>query len=126
MSDAEPVFRLIVAGTRTFHNYFLLGLKLDMLLAEKIANGYRIVIIEGGATGADDLANLYAVERGYEVVTVLADWDTHGKAAGPIRNRQMAEQGDALVAFWDGVSRGTADMIRQAKERGLLVRVVTF
>lgn len=46
-----------------------------------------------------------------------ADWDTHGKAAGPIRNKQMAEFGDALLAFWDGKSRGTKNMMDHMHRR---------
>ena len=55
-----------------------------------------------------------------------ADWDKHGKAAGPIRNAEMAEVADALIAFWDGQSRGTANMISLAKSKGLSVAVVRY
>lgn len=62
----------------------------------------------------------------YEVFR--ADWDKHGKAAGPIRNQEMLDNGkaDALVAFWDGKSPGTKDMIRRAKRKGIKVKVVYF
>lgn len=122
----NPVFRLIVAGTRTFSDYPILRAKLDALLAGKVRQGVHVVIIQGGARGADALAARYAIERGYECVDVPADWDAHGKAAGPIRNKQMSEMGEALVAFWDEVSRGTADMIRQAEQKGIPIRVVRF
>lgn len=53
-----------------------------------------------------------------------ADWDTHGKAAGPIRNRVMLDEGpDILLAFWDGKSRGTKDCINAAVARGIPVNV---
>jgi hypothetical protein len=52
-----------------------------------------------------------------------ADWDTHGRAAGVIRNKQMAEYGDMLIAFWDGESKGTKNMIDTSKKLGLLVYV---
>ena len=55
-----------------------------------------------------------------------ADWERHGKAAGYIRNREMAQNADALVAFWDGESRGTKSMIDLAKEYDLAVRVLKF
>jgi hypothetical protein len=52
-----------------------------------------------------------------------ADWDRFGRSAGPKRNKQMAEYGDALIAVWDGESRGTKTMIEFARERGLQVYI---
>lgn len=60
----------------------------------------------------------YAKERGYAVSEHPADWDRYGKSAGYIRNKEMAEEADALMAFWDGKSRGTMHMINLAKEKG--------
>jgi hypothetical protein len=55
-----------------------------------------------------------------------ADWKTHGKAAGPIRNRQMAKNAEALIALWDGNSRGTKNMIETATKLGLKVYVKRY
>jgi hypothetical protein len=55
-----------------------------------------------------------------------ADWDKHGKAAGPIRNQQMAQEADGLIAFWDGKSRGTKDMIQKALNYGLETHVYRY
>ena len=55
-----------------------------------------------------------------------ADWERHGRAAGPIRNEEMAEVSDALIAFWDGKSRGTKSMIEIAMRKGLQVAVVRY
>lgn len=117
-----PVFRLIVAGSRDFNNYELLKQKCDSLLSQKRLT-HSIVIVSGTARGADRLGERYATERGYRVERFPADWDRDGVAAGPIRNTQMAAHADALVAFWDGKSRGTKDMIEKAKERNLLLRI---
>jgi len=117
-----PVFRLIVAGSRDFKNYEQLKQKCDSLLSQKRLT-HSIVIVSGTARGADQLGERYAAERGYRVERFPADWDRDGIAAGPIRNSQMAAHADALVAFWDGKSRGTKDMIEKAKERNLLLRV---
>lgn len=117
-----PVFRLIVAGSRNFNNYELLKQKCDSLLSQKRLT-HSIVIVSGTARGADRLGERYATERGYRVESFPADWDRDGVAAGPIRNTQMAAHADALVAFWDGKSRGTKDMIEKAKERNLLLRI---
>lgn len=79
-------------------------------------------IVEGGAPGADTLARLYGQACGIEVKEYAADWDTHGRAAGPIRNKQMLDENpdvELVVAFPGG--RGTANMIKQAKERGVSV-----
>jgi len=88
-------FRVIVAGSRAFSNYALVASKLDMLLSGKT----NVHIIGGGAAGADALGEKYARERGLPLTVIKADWDAFGKPAGPIRNRKMAEQADALVAI---------------------------
>lgn len=119
----SPVFRLIVAGSRNFNNYELLKEKCDCLLSLK-RQTHSIVIVSGTARGADQLGERYAAERGYQVERFPADWKNDGKAAGPIRNAQMAAYADALVVFWDGRSRGTRDMIERAEKRGLPVRVI--
>lgn len=120
--DEKKEFRVIIAGGRDYCNYPQLRDTCDYLLSEK-AKTSRIVIVSGGATGADALGERYARERGYELRRFPADWQTHGKAAGPIRNRQMAENANALIAFWDDQSRGTRNMIQEAHEHGLVVRV---
>lgn len=82
-------------------------------------------IIHGGATGIDTAAAIVC-KANWPVTAVLADWRTHGKAAGPIRNRQMARMADALIAIWDGKSKGTRNMIDVAKAAGLRAEVVMF
>jgi len=82
-------------------------------------------IIQGGASGADNMSKNLATSRGIEVITYDADWKKHGRAAGPIRNQKMLEQGnpDEVFAFWDGKSRGTLDMISRAVKGGIPVRI---
>lgn len=115
-------FRVIVAGSRSFNDYTALQMACDKLLAKK-KQTHNIVIISGTARGADSLGEKYAFERGYAIERFPADWLQYGKAAGPIRNRQMAENADALIAFWDGYSTGTRNMIMEAKKKGIAVRV---
>ncbi|GAK03277.1 phage chromosome segregation protein [Geomicrobium sp. JCM 19037] len=115
------MFRVIVAGSRDFSNYEFLRSRLDWALYERNED---IAIVSGGASGADALGERYADERGLIIVKYPADWSTHGKAAGPIRNREMAANADALAAFWDGKSRGTKNMIDEARNKGL--RVIIF
>lgn len=79
------------------------------------------VIIQGGARGADQGAADWGKSENLKVLTFPADWKKHGKAAGPIRNRKMIEEGkpDVVVALPGG--RGTANMVRLAEEFGLPV-----
>lgn len=83
-------------------------------------------IIHGAANGADFLARCYAKARGVPEKRFPADWQTHGRSAGMLRNRQMLDEGvpDLVVAFPGG--RGTADMIAQSRSRGFTVREVTL
>lgn len=76
-------------------------------------------IVHGGAEGVDTRASEFATR--YELVERVfePDWDEHGKAAGPIRNEEMAQYADVLVAVWDGESSGTRDMIEKALDHGL-------
>lgn len=78
-------------------------------------------IAEGGASGADAQANQAASDLGIACQTFKADWQAHGRAAGPIRNQQMIDEfkPDAVIAFPGG--RGTSDMVRRSKDHGLRV-----
>lgn len=114
------MFKVIVAGSRDFYNYDLVCEKLDYLLRNKD----DVCIICGMAQGADSLGQEYAINHRTYIKYYPADWNKHGKKAGILRNIEMAENADALVAFWDGESRGTKHMIEIAKEKGLEVRVV--
>lgn len=118
-------FRVIIAGGRDFQDYQLLKAKCDAILANK-RQTHSIIIVSGTARGADFLGEVYAKKNGFRVERYPANWDTDGKAAGPIRNAQMADVADALIAFWDGRSRGTRNMIDVATSKGLLVRTILY
>jgi hypothetical protein len=81
------------------------------------------VVVSGTAAGADQEGERWAEERGLPVNRYPADWKTFGRRAGPLRNKQMSENAEGLVAVWDGTSRGTLNMIDEARERGLRVFV---
>lgn len=87
-----------------------------------------LVILHGGAPGADTMAGKLAEERGFTVQVELADWKTHGRAAGPIRNRKMLDRRpDIVYAFLRGDnSRGTLDTISEAERRDIPVLKTTF
>lgn len=85
------------------------------------------IVVSGGARGIDGVAAKTAVVRGLpEPVIFPADWKTHGKAAGFMRNTRIAEECDELVAFWDGKSRGTMDTVRKASKLGKRTTVHRF
>ena len=113
--------KTIIAGGRDFDNYNLLREKCDELIESNLTE-----IVSGRAKGADTLGERYAKERGYDVKLFPADWKTHGRKAGFIRNKQMADYGEMLIAFWDGKSSGTKNMIENAKKLGLIVHIVNY
>lgn len=117
------MFRVIIAGGRNFNDYQLLSTTMDYLLCNVTE---EITVVCGKARGADTLGEQYAMERGYRVDYYPADWKRFGKRAGYLRNEQMAQNADALVAFWDGESRGTKLMIDLAKQYGLKVRIKKY
>ena len=81
-------------------------------------------VVCGGAQGVDHHGKYWAIHNNIPVKEFPADWQTHGKAAGPIRNRQMAEYADALILIWDGKSRGSKNMMANAKTQGLQIHEV--
>lgn len=118
-------FKVIIAGSRGFSNYKLLKEKCNEYLREK-RKEYNIIIISGGARGADTLGEKYAQDEGFSLEVFPANWNKFGKSAGFRRNEQMAEVADALIAFWDGKSHGTKHMIEIMENKKLLVRVVNY
>lgn len=114
--------KVIIAGGRDFNNRDLLFSKCDNILQ----NIEVEEIVSGGARGADTLAERYAFGCGLNFRRFPADWDKNGRAAGIIRNSEMAEYATHLIAFWDGKSRGTKHMIDTAETKGLKVRVVRY
>ena len=120
--------RIIVAGGRDFNNYILLSETMDAVLERYTLS--EVQIVSGCCRGADALGERYAKEHGILVKRFPADWLSYGKAAGPVRNRKMAEyasEGEgALIAFWDRKSRGTASMIRLANKYGLQTIIITY
>lgn len=119
----KELFKVIVAGTRTFKDYDYLKETLDKILSKRLPN---VEIVSGAARGADELGEIYATKHDLSIRCFPADWDKYGKSAGPRRNKQMAEYADACVVFWDGKSKGTKSMIQFATELGLPTRVVHY
>ena len=103
--------KVIIAGSRTFNDYPLLRCTLDeFYLSTPITE-----IVCGGAAGADMLGKQWAEENNIPVKMFDAQWHMYGKSAGMIRNIEMGEYADFLIAFWDGISPGTKHMIDYMK-----------
>lgn len=114
--------RILVCGGRNYSERSTLFFELDKIL--KSIPHDSLTIIEGGASGADKLAQDWCKVRFVPFDHFPADWDKHGKAAGPIRNQRMIDEGrpDLVVAFTGG--KGTADMVSRAKASGIEVREI--
>ena len=113
--------KLIIAGSRTFTDYKKLCEICDNILQDQT----NIEIVSGAYyKGADKLGEQYAAEKGFPIKQFPADWKRYKRAAGPKRNQQMANYADALIAFWDGKSRGTKNMIELAKQNNLKVIII--
>lgn len=109
--------RVLVCGGRDFEDYQFAQEKLD-----KLHRSIDIThVISGHAKGADQLGEMWAEENCTPFTCYPANWDKHRKAAGPIRNQQMLDEGkpDVVLAFPGG--RGTADMVKRAKKAGVRV-----
>lgn len=114
--------KVIIAGSRTFNNYSLLKEVCDEFL-----QGFEdIEIVCGTAIGADQYGKEYALENNYLIKEFVPNWKKFGKKSGILRNREMAQYGHILIAFWDGVSKGTSNMIQEARKRKLLVKIVNY
>lgn len=97
--------KLIIAGSRT--------IQVSPEHLKKFLDRYMIwptEVVSGGAKGMDQSGEFFAQDFEIKITRFPADWDTHGKMAGPIRNKQMAEYADALVLIWDGQSKGSMNM----------------
>lgn len=118
--------KVLICGSREFDDWSYFTDQMEDLSSELDFDGNQpIRIIEGGAIGADFCARLYAKYCGWDHVQYKADWKKHGNAAGPIRNQQMLdeEKPDIVVAFWDGKSTGTKDMISRAENQNIPVHL---
>lgn len=117
--------RLLVFGSRTFSAKDFLFEVLDTFVAAGVGPE---TVIEGEAPGADSLGREWAEARGIEVIKFPADWEKYGRAAGPIRNKQMLVEGEPTwgIGFIDkdfDLSRGTKNMTRQLLKAGIPVEI---
>lgn len=118
-AERKVAVRALVCGGRDYTDRAFLWMSLDAYGPPEIGE-----IVSGMAPGADALAAEWAERFGFPLHKFHADWKAHGRAAGPIRNQRMLDEGkpDVIIAFPGG--RGTADMVRRAKAAGIPVHVI--
>jgi hypothetical protein len=107
--------KTIIAGSRNIEDYRIVKEAIE----ESQVNITEVV--SGCARGVDNLGEQWAKQNRIPIKKFPADWKKHNKAAGPIRNTEMAKYGEVLIAIWDGKSKGTHDMINKAIHEGLQV-----
>lgn len=122
------MYKLIVAGSRNYNDYSEFKKLIDdnMRRILKVNNASDIEFVSGGCRGVDKMGEKYAEENGMNVKVFEADWKKYGKSAGPIRNSEMADYGDALIAFFNGESKGTLDMINKAKKKKMPITIINI
>ena len=118
--------KLIIAGGRDFNDYQLLQLETQRFLVEQGFNPSQLIIVSGNAKGADSLGEEFAEKYNFPIATYPADWNKNGKAAGPIRNEEMANFATHAIIFWDSISRGSKNMIETARKYNLIYKIVKY
>jgi len=112
--------KLAVIGSRNFNSYPLVEKTLDEFPAIEL-------IVSGGAKGADQLAERYAKERNIPVQLFRPDYNQFESKVAPIvRNRQIVDHADYVVAFWDGKSHGTGSVIEYAKKNRKQLKIIAY
>ena len=119
--------KVIIAGGRDFTNATVMATVLNNLQdVDHAIEIEKLTLICGMARGADITAYGLFKEAGLPIEEYPADWNQYGKQAGFIRNTQMANVADMVIAFWDGKSRGTAHMIDTARKHNLNALVFNY
>lgn len=119
---------ILLCGSRDWNDFITIKTYLEKLNNSDNQIQKPITIIHGGCKGADSIAGYIAAQLGFQVRVYKADWSKYGKAAGPIRNQQMLDEGkpNLVVAFHNALedSKGTLDMVTRAKKIGIDVIII--
>jgi len=110
--------KVAIIGSRSFTNIDLMTEHLNKLHIDGI--------ISGGAKGADTLAHNFAIENHIPLTEFKPDWARYGRGAGIVRNKQIIDSADYILAFWDGHSKGTQSSINYAKKNDKPIKVIVF
>lgn len=111
--------RIIIAGSRNYTDTKDFFIRMDRIIDSEEWILSISEVVSGTARGVDTMGEVWADHFDVPVKRFPADWAKHGRGAGHIRNAEMAKYAEGLIAFWDGISPGTASMINLAKAEGL-------
>jgi len=114
------MMKTIIAGSRHCTDPKILEAAIELCPFEVTS------VVSGTAPGADTLGEEYARANNLLLYCFPANWKKHGRAAGMIRNAEMSHNAEALIALWDGKSKGTANMIKHAKKQKLKIFVYNY
>lgn len=114
--------RIAIIGSRNFNDYQLLKDKLSLLNQQNKIT----LVVSGGAKGADTLGEKWAIENNVERLIFKPNYDLFGRKAPLIRNKEIIDNVDYVIAFWDGESRGTMYAVNYAKQKGIKGRLVKY
>jgi len=107
---------LAVVGGRYFTDY--------NTVAKELAKYQFASLVSGGATGVDTIAYKYAKIHSIPIRVFYPDWQKYGKSAGPLRNKQIIQNANHVLAFWDGLSRGTRSSIQLARTHNVPLTII--
>ena len=105
--------KVVIGGCRDYNDYVFFKSCIDAILKNEKD---EITIISGHCSGVDLMGERYAAENGINIEIIFPEWAKYGRAAGPIRNKKMVEAADLIIAFWDGISKGTRSLIKYAQD----------
>ena len=109
---------VLISGSRTIDDPEVIAKAID-------DSGFEITgILSGGAKGVDALAEAWAEQHDIPVTRIVPDWKRHGRGAGFQANKKLLARADAVIAIWDGKSKGTKDVIDKAEKKGMSVKVM--
>ncbi len=109
--------KVAVIGSRSFTDY-------DLVIS--ILDEFDIsAVVSGGAKGADSLGEKYAIDNFIDTLIFKPDWKRYGRGAGFVRNKEIINNCDIVVAFWDGKSKGTKNSIDLARKQNKTVRIIS-
>jgi hypothetical protein len=122
-TNTKEEYRVIIAGSSGFDDYTLFENKCNHFLSEKIKT-HNIIILSGTSYRISSIINWYSYEHNLITIPFDAEWGKYGQCAGNISNEKMINCADAVIAFWDGKSKFTENLIDMAKSKGLPTVVV--
>lgn len=122
-TNRKEIYCVIIAGSSGFEDYTLFKNKCNHLLSEKIKT-HNVIILSGTSYRITNIINQYSYEHNLITVPFNAEWGKFGQSAGKISNEKMINCADAVIAFWDGKSKFTENLIDTAKAKGLPTVVV--